>query len=124
MPFDPQRHLYLPESIRPDSHPVRIRWSPQSNDLNVNMVHLGAGESIDAHANDLLDVLVTVLDGSGHLRIDDQTVELRSGVIVLVPKGTIREFAADGHGVIYTTCHGAKGGLMPRPPRRSSTDPA
>lgn len=118
MSFDPDRHLYQPHASGPDDAAPRVRWSPASADLNVNLVHLRRGEVIEPHANDLLDVLITILDGSGHLSIDDESLELAPGVIVLVPKGTVRGVTAGERGLVYTTCHRAKQGLMPGPPRR------
>ena len=115
MSFDPELHLYQPRPIGPDDSAPRVRWSPRSADLNVNLVHLGGGETIEAHANDLLDVLITVLDGSGQLSIDEDNLQLAPGLIVLVPKGAVRGVRAGERGVVYTTCHRAKDGLMPLP---------
>ena len=91
----------------------RIRWTPASSDLHVNLVDLRAGEEIGEHVNAALDVLLTCLDGDGTLIVDSDTAPLRPGTIVLIPKGARRGVVAGESGVRYTTCHMRRGGLMP-----------
>lgn len=100
----------------------RIRWTPESSDLHVNLVDLRAGEKIGTHVNTALDVLLTCLDGDGTLLVDGEETSLHPGTIALIPKGARRGVIAGERGVRYTTCHARRGGLIPtvteRPPVR------
>lgn len=106
----------------PESPHRRIRWAPESADLHVNLVDLRGGEEIGAHVNPALDVLLTCLDGSGTLVVDNERVPLQAGTAALIPKGARRGVLAGERGIRYTTCHMRRGGLMPtvggRPPAR------
>jgi quercetin dioxygenase-like cupin family protein len=100
-----------------DPH-LRIRWTPASADLHINLVDLRAGEEIGEHVNTALDVLLTCLDGSGTLRVDEEAVLIARGSIALIPKGASRRIIAGDAGMRYTTCHQKRGGLMPTVRRR------
>ncbi len=54
----------------------RIRWTPATSDLHVNLVDLRAGEQIGEHVNAALDVLLTCLDGDGTLVVDGDATTL------------------------------------------------
>jgi quercetin dioxygenase-like cupin family protein len=95
----------------------RIRWTPESADLHLNLVDLRAGEEIPPHVNAALDVVLTCLDGSGLLVVDDDNIPLHPGSIVLITKGSLRGVLAGPEGIRYTTCHVKRGGLMPTPRR-------
>lgn len=92
---------------------TRIRWTPESADLHVNLVDLRAGEEITEHVNASLDVLLTCLDGGGTLVVDGDNMALGAGSIALIAKGSKRGVIAGPDGIRYTTCHGRRGGLMP-----------
>lgn len=99
----------------------RIRWTPESSDLHVNLVDLRSGEEIGEHVNTVLDVLLTCLGGDGELVVDDDHVPLHAGTIALIPKGARRGVIAGEDGVRYTTCHMRRGGLMPTTNARPKT---
>ncbi len=91
----------------------RIMWSPKSDDLHINLVDLRGNEEIEDHVNEALDVLLTCLAGDGTLVIDGESVSMVTGSVALVPKGARRAVIAGPDGMRYTTCHRARGGLMP-----------
>lgn len=95
----------------------RIRWTPESADLHVNLVDLRAGEEIPAHVNAALDVVLTCLDGAGVLVVDDDNLAMKPGSIALIAKGSTRGVIAGPDGIRYTTCHLKRGGLMPGQPQ-------
>ena len=92
---------------------VRNAWQPDTDDLHMNVIVLRSGECIGNHVNQLLDVIVTCLRGKGIVFIGDQRVDMESGSIVLIPQGASREIRAGTDGMIYTTVHRKRGGIMP-----------
>lgn len=90
-------------------------WSlPHGGDLDANVVRLRAGNSIDAHVNDEVDVLVVVWSGDGELDVDDTTTGLAPGVLVSVPKGARRSVRAVGAELTYLSIHRRRGSLSIR----------
>ena len=96
----------------PKDH-VRNVWQPGTDDLHMNVLVLRDGEEIAPHVNRLLDVLVTCLRGNGTITIDDQPVSMLPGSIVMISQGTHRHIRAGNLGMVYTTVHRKRGGLMP-----------
>ena len=71
-----------------------VVWSlPHGGDLDVNFVHLRPTDSIGPHVNNEVDVVITVFAGSGLMSINGTRHDLRSEVLVVVPKGTRREIS-------------------------------
>jgi quercetin dioxygenase-like cupin family protein len=103
---------------------IRIRWTPESTDLHVNLVDLRVGEMIGSHVNASLDVVMTCLTGHGKLTIDRESIPMEAGSIALIPKGAQREIVAGDAGMRYTTCHQKRGGIMPTVGRRKTPRPA
>lgn len=92
---------------------VRNAWQPQTDDLHMNVIVLRAGEQIGKHVNQLLDVIVTCLRGSGTIAIDQDRIDVEPGSIVLIRQGANREIHSGPDGMVYTTVHRKRGGLMP-----------
>jgi quercetin dioxygenase-like cupin family protein len=82
-----------------------VVWSVSPGGFHTNLVVLRAGDSIAAHRNDALDVLVVVLAGSATVTIDGAPCELDAAGAVLVPRGSVREITAGPDGVRYLTVH-------------------
>lgn len=101
-----------------DARP-RIVWAPEIADMHVNLVNLNADQEIGTHSNQTLDVLLTCLNGSGNLTVDDDVIPLRPGTIAVIPKGTSRRIVAFADGLQYTTCHRKRGGILPTVQSRS-----
>ena len=91
----------------------RIRWTPESADLHLNLVDLRPGEEIPAHVNAALDVVLTCLDGSGTLVVDGDNIAMAAGSVAVIARGSTRGVLAGPDGIRYTTCHLKRGGLMP-----------
>ena len=96
----------------------RIAWTPESTDLHVNLVTLGANEEIGEHVNESLDILLTCLAGEGHIRLGEDVIPLTAGTVILIPMGAGRHIVAGNTMLRYTTCHRKRGGLMPTPAKR------
>lgn len=103
----------------PDTHLPRIAWTPESTDLHVNLVALGANEEIGEHVNESLDVLLTCLTGDGEIRVDADVIPLTAGTVILIPMGAQRHIVAGNNTLRYTTCHRKRGGLMPKMKKRA-----
>jgi quercetin dioxygenase-like cupin family protein len=83
-----------------------VVWSlPHGGDLDANLVHLGPGAVIEAHHNDEVDVVISVLAGRGRLTVDDAAHLLRGDVLALIPKGSRREVRAGSDGITYLSLH-------------------
>lgn len=96
----------------PDEH-MRNVWQPGTDDLHMNVLVLRGGEEIAPHINQALDVIVTCLRGSGTITVENENVQVLPGSIVLIAQGKQRHIVADEHGMVYTTVHRKRGGLMP-----------
>lgn len=92
---------------------VRNVWQPDTEELHMNLLVLRSGEQIAKHVNQALDVIVTCLRGSGTISINETNVAVESGSIVLIPQGAQRIIQAGDDGMVYTTVHRKRGGIMP-----------
>lgn len=82
-------------------------------DLNVNLVRLLPDESLEAHINTEVDVLLVGVAGAGTMELDSGKESLDAGSAIYVPKNARRAIRAGSQGVTYLTCHRRRGGLMP-----------
>lgn len=83
-----------------------VVWSlPHGGDLDVNLVHLRPNDSIGAHVNNDVDVAIAVFAGRGQVSINGTSHDLRSEVLVVVPKGARREIRAGADGITYLSIH-------------------
>lgn len=89
-----------------------VLWSTE-NQLQANLVRLAPGVRIDAHAETVLDVLVTVVDGLLELTVDGAQQSVAAPRVVVLPAGTRRELRAGPDGATYLTTHRRRDGLMP-----------
>ncbi|MCO5215463.1 MAG: cupin domain-containing protein [Thermomicrobiales bacterium] len=53
----------------------------------MNVIVLRPYEGIPAHINQTLDVVVTCLQGTGVLTIDEEPIAIEAGSIALIPRG-------------------------------------
>ena len=90
-----------------------VVWSVSPPGFHTNLVVLEPGGMIQAHRNDALDVLVVVLAGSGTAMVDEEIVELRPSIALLVPRGATRsvQAEADADGLRYLTVHAQRAPL-------------
>lgn len=88
-------------------------WGVETEDLDATMINWQAGRSVSAHVNSEVDVVVTVLEGAGTLRIDAETFDISQGDVVVIHKGKEREITAGECGLRYLNVHKRRRGLMP-----------
>lgn len=89
-----------------------VLWSTESS-LQANLVRLAPGVRIDAHAENVLDVVVTILEGELELTADEQRRVVTAPAVVVLPAGTRRELLAGPDGATYLTTHRRRDGFMP-----------
>lgn len=84
-----------------------VIWKLQmrERDLDSNVISLAPHGGIGAHAGPDVDVLICVLAGSGELITELDTLTLRAGSLVWLPRRSRREFAAGPDGLRYLTVH-------------------
>jgi uncharacterized protein (DUF2249 family) len=87
-------------------------------DLDSNIIRLAPGASIGAHVGPDLDVLLFVLDGTGHITTEIHTIDLHPGALIWLPQRSRRQFTAGSHGLSYLTVHQRRQSLIlsPAPP--------
>jgi quercetin dioxygenase-like cupin family protein len=88
-------------------------WSVNSEQLNVNLLRLRAGDGVAAHANREVDVVFVIFEGAGELTVDGVDYALSPGRVVVVPRGAMRSLRCTAGPLVYLTCHRRRAGLMP-----------
>ncbi|MFI1617463.1 cupin domain-containing protein [Streptomyces lydicus] len=99
-----------------DPAPAGARWrlAEPGRQLDANVVHIRPGESIDAHTDPDLDVLLLVVAGGGVLGATDGPVPLAEGSLLWLPRGSSRSLTAGGDGLAYMTVHPRRPGMRIR----------
>ncbi|MBX3117470.1 MAG: cupin domain-containing protein [Fimbriimonadaceae bacterium] len=80
-------------------------WSDACEDLNCTFVAWNPGQSVPAHVNVEVDVVMTVISGVGELIVDGQTMPLSAGFSVVIPKGSERTISAGSDRLAYLNVH-------------------
>lgn len=87
-------------------------WSlPHGGDLDANFVSFDAGQGVDEHVNDEVDVLIVVLSGGGELALNGEVFQLGPDYVALIPRGSSRTVAAGSAGISYMSVHRRRGPL-------------
>ena len=92
-----------------------IVWNGASEDLNLNLMVLDPGRTIEEHVTPAVDVLVVGVRGTGTISIDGEEDALGPGRIALIPRDARRSISAGSEGLAYLTCHRRRPGLQPGP---------
>jgi len=84
-----------------------VIWKLQmrERDLDSNIIGLSPRATIDAHAGPDVDVLIHVLAGSGQLTTELDTLTLRTGSLIWLPRRSRRQVSAGPDGLRYLTVH-------------------
>lgn len=111
MPLPPENIIDIAAALRQAGDgPI---WSVNSEQLNVNLLRLRAGDTIAAHANAEVDVVLVIFEGQGELTVDGASYGLHAGRAVVVPRGATRAMRCTAGPLVYLTCHRRRAGLMP-----------
>ena len=83
------------KALLPDG--VGVTPTPLIDDSKVCtlLVDLAAGQSVGP-CQMSTTVLYYVVEGQGHLRVEDEQAELQTGSLAIVPAGTVRAISAAG----------------------------
>jgi len=94
----------------------RVRQALGVSAFGINQLHLDAGASGSAHdeAASGQEEVYFVLEGSGTMAVDGDTVELVPGRYVFVPPGTARQLTAGPHGLTWICVGCPPGCYRPR----------
>jgi uncharacterized protein (DUF2249 family)/quercetin dioxygenase-like cupin family protein len=93
----------------------------RDRDLDSNVIALPPDGVINAHAGPDLDVLIHVLGGSGTLTSERGSLDLEPGVLVWLPRRSMRELSAGPGGLRYLTVHQRRQALVLDPAMRSAS---
>ncbi|MGH2515223.1 MAG: cupin domain-containing protein, partial [Ktedonobacterales bacterium] len=88
-------------------------WSHGGDDLNANVLRFAAGDGVPEHVNAELDVLMLVVSGAAVVTLDGREMLMKSGQLIVLPKGSRRAIRAQGGDVVYVTVHRRRTRLMP-----------
>src|SRR5215213_9119604 len=76
---------------------VGVIWAlDTSSDLNANLVRFGAGQGVEEHVNDEVEV-------------DREEHALSAGILVFIPKGARRSTVSTSEDFAYLTVHRRRG---------------
>ncbi|MBM7436860.1 hypothetical protein [Streptomyces sp. HB132] len=96
------------------------RLAEQGRELDANVIRLPPGEGVGVHQEDVLDVLLVVLAGTGSLRTGaDGTLGLGPTTVVWLPRTSRRALEAGPEGLTYLTVHRRRPGLAVKPAVRA-----
>jgi uncharacterized protein (DUF2249 family)/quercetin dioxygenase-like cupin family protein len=84
----------------------------RDRDLDSNIIAIPPDGVIDAHTGPDLDVLIHVLAGSGTLTGERGTLALDPGVLVWLPRRSMRQLSAGPGGLRYLTVHRRRQALV------------
>lgn len=93
---------------------------PGARDLDANIIVLPPDDEIAMHVGPKLDVLILVLEGSGALETELNTIRLQQGAVLWLPKKAQRRFIAGSDGLKYFTVHQRKPTLNISPTRNAN----
>jgi quercetin dioxygenase-like cupin family protein len=108
-------------SASPDQRGALWHLAEQGRELDANFVRLPPGAGVGEHQEDVLDVLLVVLGGSGSLTTGPDTLKLTPTTVTWLPRTSRRALSAGPDGLTYLTVHRRRPGLTIKP---SVTAPA
>ncbi|AXT84285.1 hypothetical protein C6I20_03130 [Aeromicrobium sp. A1-2] len=114
----------LASAAEPDANGAIWNLPVRQRDLDANVIRLLPGGSIAEHAGPDIDVLIHVIDGTGHLITERGRLELSLGDVVWLPQHSRRQFTAGAEGIRYLTVHRRRHGLVLEPATRASSSTA
>jgi quercetin dioxygenase-like cupin family protein len=88
----------------------------QGRELDANLVRLPPVAEVGEHQEDVLDVLLVVVAGSGRVVTGSGELDLTPTTVVWLPRTSRRALAAGPDGLAYVTVHRRRPGLTIKPP--------
>ncbi|MFE5089778.1 hypothetical protein ACFRCI_05130 [Streptomyces sp. NPDC056638] len=87
----------------------------QGRELDANLVRLPPGAEVGEHQEDVLDVLLVVVAGSGRVVAGGDALNLTPTSVVWLPRTSRRALGAGPDGLVYVTVHRRRPGLTIKP---------
>ena len=87
------------------------RLAEPGRGLDANVVRLGPGAVVGEHRDDVLDVILVVLEGEGHLVTPEGRQTLVAHTVVWLPRTSRRSLEAGAQGLVYLTAHRRRPGM-------------
>lgn len=109
------RVLHDTGTVTPGVTGAAWKLGMRERDLDANVIQLAPEATIDAHTGPDLDVLLHVLHGTGRLTTELDTLDLRPGALVWLPRRSRRAFTAGPDGLGYLTVHRSRQALLLEP---------
>ncbi|WP_326605119.1 hypothetical protein OG930_23400 [Streptomyces sp. NBC_01799] len=99
----------------PDRRGALWQLAEQGRELDANLVRLAPGGEVGEHQEDVLDVLLVVIAGSGRATTGAEVLELAPTTVLWLPRTSRRALAAGPDGLAYLTVHRRRPGLTIKP---------
>ncbi|MFE7750348.1 hypothetical protein [Streptomyces sp. NPDC057428] len=106
-------------SVAPGERGALWHLAEQGRELDANVVHLPPDAHVGEHQEDVLDVLLVVLAGSGGLRTGGRALDLVPTTVMWLPRTSRRALEAGPDGLTYLTVHRRRPGLTVKPAVRT-----
>lgn len=103
-------------AARPDQRGALWQLAEAGRELDANLVRLPAGAEVGEHQEDVLDVLLVVLEGGGHVRVAGGELVLGARTVLWLPRTSRRAFVAGAEGLVYLTVHRRRPGMVIKGP--------
>jgi quercetin dioxygenase-like cupin family protein len=86
----------------------------ETEDLDMTLVAWPESYTVPPHVNSEVDVIMTVLSGTGEATVGAKLFPLRAGSILMIPKGAERSVRSMSDDFRYLNVHKRRRKLMPR----------
>ncbi len=83
------------QDLRPDGECIAPMPLIDAGQVSALLLNLAEGQSVGP-CQMSVTVLYYVLEGQGHLRVDDEQADLETGSLVIVPPSAVRAISAAG----------------------------
>lgn len=91
--------------VEPDPAGVVWKLEVQNRELDADVTSLAPGQDTGMHVGPELNALIHVLSGSGRLDTELNTIDLKAGALLWMPRRSSRQFVAGPDGLRYLTVH-------------------
>lgn len=95
----------------PDRRGALWQLAEQGREMDANLVRLPPGAEVGEHQEDVLDVLLVVVAGSGRMATGAEVLELAATTVLWLPRTSRRALVAGPDGLAYLTVHRRRPGL-------------
>ncbi|WP_329039832.1 hypothetical protein OHT61_18365 [Streptomyces sp. NBC_00178] len=106
-------------SVAPGERGALWHLAEEGRELDANVVHLPPDATVGEHQEDVLDVFLVALAGSGVLRTGGGALGLAPSTVLWLPRTSRRSLEAGPEGLTYLTVHRRRPGLTVTPAVRA-----